>query len=114
MIILYDGSTVSTMDATTALVLEARRRGISYGYLVAGTQKGELDDIILDYCGLRHARGRRKSRPAGKTCCECALFVPDLSTRAGGMCPIPKRGQTGSKYTNRKGRACLHFREKEN
>lgn len=35
--------------ALTALAAEAKRRGVSYGALVAGTTEWEQDEIIQDY-----------------------------------------------------------------
>ena len=45
-----------------ALALEARRRGISYGHLVANTTPYEQQEIIRDYCEEK-ARNRRRKSP---------------------------------------------------
>ncbi len=100
MLTLYNGDAVSEYEAATALTLEARRRGISYGNLVAATDDWQQ-------------RGKpRRGRPAGKTCGDCALWEPEPDARAGGWCPVPKRGTDWPRYTNRKKPACTHFEER--
>lgn len=47
-------------EALTALVEEAKRRGVSYGKLVADTTPRERDEIIRDYCRSKRRKGRKK------------------------------------------------------
>ena len=49
-------------EALTALAAEAKKRGISYGNLIASTSGWEQDEIIRDYCAekRRNRRNRRK------------------------------------------------------
>lgn len=109
MLTLYDGATVSEYTAATALTLEARRQGKSYGQLVANTDSWQQENIIREYCGQQRGISQRRERPAGMTCGDCALWRRDEDTRAGGWCPVPKRGHTGQRYTNRKNKACMSF-----
>ena len=46
-------------EALDALVVEARRRKVSYGELVAGTTAWERDQIIRDYCAAKWKKARR-------------------------------------------------------
>lgn len=48
-----------TGEALTAMALEARRRGITYGQLAANTTPYEQQEIIRDYCKEK-ARNRRR------------------------------------------------------
>lgn len=113
MLTLYDGTTVSEYTAATALTLEARRQGKSYGQLVADTDRWKQQEIILNYCDQKRGVSRRE-RPEGMTCGDCALWRWDVNSKrgAGGWCPIPKHGAAGQKYANRKKRACMQFRER--
>ena len=45
-----------------ALAAEAKKRGVSYGQLVASTTEWERTEIIRDYCASK----RRKARRSGK------------------------------------------------
>ena len=47
-------------EALDALVVEARRRKVSYGELVAGTTAWERDQIIRDYCAAKWKQARRQ------------------------------------------------------
>ena len=51
---------VTEHEALTALAVEARRRGISYGNLVASTTKGQQEKIIRAYCEEKRKKGRKK------------------------------------------------------
>lgn len=113
MLTLYKGTTVSEYISATALTLEARRQGKSYGQLVAATDSWQQETIIRDYCEKQGGLPRRRTRPAGMTCGDCALWRRDEATRAGGWCPVPKRGHTGQRYTNRKNKACMSFEGRE-
>lgn len=62
MVELPGGGCATDSEALNALVAEARRRGISYGNLVASTTEWERAEIIRDYCALK----RRKARRSGK------------------------------------------------
>ena len=44
----------------TPLAAEAKRRGISYGHLVAETTEWERAEIIRDYCAEKRRKGRKK------------------------------------------------------
>lgn len=46
MTYLDNGKYAAPSDELTALVLEAHRRGVSYGQLVANTSQRVLDEII--------------------------------------------------------------------
>ena len=56
------GVSPTPADELSALALEARRRGISYGHLVANTTPYEQQEIIRDYCEEK-ARNRRRKGP---------------------------------------------------
>ena len=58
---LPDGRQVTASEALTALTLEARRRGISYGRLVANTTEAKRKEIILAHCKEKRQRKRRKT-----------------------------------------------------
>lgn len=109
MLTLSNGTTVTEYEAATALTLAARRQGKSYGQLVSDTDWWTQEQIVLAYLVQNRGAPRRKGRPAGKTCGDCALWMPDPAARAGGCCPIPKKGTDVAKYTNRKNHACIHF-----
>lgn len=60
MTYLSDGKYASPADELTALALEAHRRGVSYGQLVANTSQRELDEIIRSYCGGKVRKKKRR------------------------------------------------------
>ena len=43
-----------------ALAVEAGRRGVNYGHLVATTTEWERAEIIRDYCAKKRRSGRKK------------------------------------------------------
>ena len=49
-------------EALDALVVEARRRKVSYGELVAGTTAWERDQIIRHYWAVKRRRRKRDGR----------------------------------------------------
>ena len=59
---LRNGVYATPTEELSALALEARRRGISYGRLVANTTPYEQQEIIRDYCEEK-ARNRRRKGP---------------------------------------------------
>lgn len=59
---LRNGIYATPTEELSALALEARRRGISYGHLVANTTPYEQQEIIRDYCEEK-ARNRRRKSP---------------------------------------------------
>ena len=59
---LCNGVYATPTEELSALALEARRRGISYGHLVANTTFYEQQEIILGYCEEK-ARNRRRKSP---------------------------------------------------
>ena len=61
LIELESGGYATEYEALSALALEARKRGVSYGYLAANTSGYEREEIIRDYC----AEKRKKSRKHG-------------------------------------------------
>ncbi len=61
MITLSDGSQVPAIDYHTALILEARRQGISDGKLVEKTDRQDREKIVEAY--LRKKQGRWKPKP---------------------------------------------------
>lgn len=52
--------TVTTYEAATALVLEARRRGQSYGQLVSSTDWQEQGEIIAAYMARKQSGGKKR------------------------------------------------------
>ena len=60
MVELPGGGCVTDSETLNALVAEARRRGISYGHLVASTTERERAEIIRDYCAGRRRKARKK------------------------------------------------------
>lgn len=62
---LRNGTCATPNEELTALALEARRRGLSYGQLVGNTTLWEQQEIIRDYCEekaknrIRGKKGRR-------------------------------------------------------
>ena len=59
---LRNGVYATPTEELSALALEAWRRGISYGHLVANTTPYEQQEIIRDYCEEK-ARNRRRKSP---------------------------------------------------
>ena len=59
---LRNGVYATPTEELSALALEARRRGISYGRLIANTTSHEQQEIIRDYCEEK-ARNRRRKGP---------------------------------------------------
>ena len=59
---LRNGVYATPTEELSALALEARRRGISYGHLVGNTTPYEQQEIIRDYCEEK-ARNRRRKSP---------------------------------------------------
>ena len=57
---LPGGVCATESEALTALAAEAKRRGVSYGKLVADTTAREQDDIIREYCALKRQKARKK------------------------------------------------------
>lgn len=57
---LPGGVCATESEALTALAAEAKRRGVSYGKLVADTTPWERDEIIRDYCAEKRRKGRKK------------------------------------------------------
>ena len=55
---LPGGGCATESEALSALAREAKRRGVSYGHLVANTTEHERTKIIQDYC----AEKRRKRK----------------------------------------------------
>lgn len=60
---LRNGVYATSTEELSALALEARRRGISYGHLVADITTYEQQEIIRDYC--EEKAGRRTRRRKG-------------------------------------------------
>ena len=58
-VVLFDGSTATEYEAGTALVLEAKRRKISYGNLVAQTDRWEREEIIREYVETKRKRRKK-------------------------------------------------------
>ena len=56
---LPGGVCATDSEALNALAAEARRRGVSYGHLVAETTEWERDRIIRDYCAEKRRKARR-------------------------------------------------------
>ena len=67
MTYLDNGKYAAPSDELTALVLEAHRRGVSYGQLVANTSQRELEEIIRAYCGEKARRKKRRRLYADDT-----------------------------------------------
>ena len=57
---LPGGVCATESEALTALAAEAKRRGVSYGHLVANSTERERTEIIRDYCAEKRKRGRKK------------------------------------------------------
>lgn len=60
MVELPGGGCATESEALTALAAEAKRRGVSYGHLVADTTEWERAEIIRDYCAKKRRSGRKK------------------------------------------------------
>ncbi len=60
MIELPGGGYATEREALTALAAEAKRRGVSYGKLVADTTEWEQAEIIRDYCASKRRNRRKK------------------------------------------------------
>ncbi len=60
MVELPGGGCATESEALTALAAEAKRRGVSYGHLVADTTERERAEIIRDYCAKKRRSGRKK------------------------------------------------------
>ncbi len=60
MVELPGGGYATDSEALNALAVEARRRGVSYGHMVAGTTEMERVEIIRDYCAERRRKARKK------------------------------------------------------
>ena len=60
MVELPGGGCATESEALTALAAEAKRRGVSYGHLVADTTERERAEIIRDYCAEKRKCGRKK------------------------------------------------------
>ncbi len=56
---LPGGVCATDSEALTALAAEAKRRGVSYGHLVASTTEWERAEIIRDYCAKKRRKARR-------------------------------------------------------
>ena len=57
---LPGGVYATESEALTALAAEAKRRGVSYGHLVADTTERERAEIIRDYCAAKWKKARRQ------------------------------------------------------
>lgn len=62
MIELPGGGYATENEALSALAREAKRRGTSYGLLVANTTGQEQAEIIRDYCAEKRRKGRRSGK----------------------------------------------------
>ena len=60
MVKLPGGGYATDSEALNALAAEDRRRGVSYGHLVADTTERERAEIIRDYCAKKRRSGRKK------------------------------------------------------
>ena len=60
MVELPGGGCATESEALTALAAEAKKRGISYGSLIASTSGWEQDEIIRDYCAEKRRNRRKK------------------------------------------------------
>ena len=57
---LPGGVCATDSEALTALAAAAKKRGISYGNLIASTSGWEQDEIIRDYCASKRRNRRKK------------------------------------------------------
>ena len=60
MVELPGGGCATESEALSALAREAKRRGVSYGHLVASTTERERAEIIRDYCAEKRRKARKK------------------------------------------------------
>ena len=60
MVELPGGGCATESEALTALAAEAKKRGISYGNLIAITSGWEQAEIIRDYCASKRRNRRKK------------------------------------------------------
>lgn len=60
MVELPGGGCATESEALTALAAEAKKRGISYGSLIASTSGWEQAEIIRDYCASKRRNRRKK------------------------------------------------------
>ena len=60
MVELPGGGCATESEALSALAREAKRRGVSYGHLVANTTERERAEIIRDYCAEKRRKVRKK------------------------------------------------------
>ena len=60
MIELGNGRYATENEALTALAIEANRRGISYGHLVADTSGFKREEIVRAYCAQERRKERKK------------------------------------------------------
>ena len=60
MIELKGGGYATEYEALSALAAEARKRDISYGYLVANTNGCEREEIIRAYCAEKRKKVRKR------------------------------------------------------
>ena len=60
MVKLPGGGYATDSEALNALAAEAKKRGVSYGHLVADTTERERAEIIRDYCAKKRRSGRKK------------------------------------------------------
>lgn len=60
MIELPDGSNATEAEALAALVREAKKRGISYGQLVATTTEWDRNAMVKEYCMEKRKKGRKQ------------------------------------------------------
>ena len=60
MVKLPGGGYATDSEALNALAAEAKKRGVSYGHLVANSTERERTEIIRDYCAEKRKRGRKK------------------------------------------------------
>ena len=60
MVELPGGGYATDSEELNALAAEAKKRGISYGSLIASTSGWEQDEIIRDYCAEKRRKGRKK------------------------------------------------------
>lgn len=61
-IVLPSGRCATESEALSALAMEARRRGKSYGMLVAGTTAQERAEIVRNNCAEKRKKGRRSGK----------------------------------------------------
>lgn len=59
MVELPGGGCATESEALSALAREAKRRGTSYGHLVANTTERERAEIIWDYCVEKRKKRKR-------------------------------------------------------